>query len=137
VKRGAFCAGLGALLGDLLALVIHGGRLAFVITHDDQVLVRAEARALAPVVDRLLIVLVAGRETVDPLESLDVVHREVELTRLAVHPLELRNGTERDLDCGCSRHVFSSELTYASTMLAFFSSSNDKYQYIILLKFVK
>ena len=79
VKHDAFlCGARSSALGDLLALLVDGRSLAFVVDHDDEVLVGAEAGALGALVHRCLIVLVAGRETVDSLEGDGVVHHEAE-----------------------------------------------------------
>lgn len=79
VKRGAFlCRARSSALGDLLALLVDGRGLAFVVDHDDEVLVGAEAGALGALGYRFLVVLVAGRETVESLEGNGVVHHEAE-----------------------------------------------------------
>lgn len=126
MKRWAFCAGLGTLLGDLLALLVHGRGLAFVVGHHDQVLLVAEADTRGAFVHRLLVGLVAGRETIDQLESGGVVHGQREPAgRLRRCPLALGDGAEAHL--GRSRHVFSSEPDCVGTMPTLFGSSNDKH----------
>ncbi len=101
MKRGAFCAGLWALLGDLLALVVHGGRLAFVVAHDHQVLVRTEARILSAQVRPVLVI---GLKNANEFEAGRIVQSDKELPLLPRrHPVPVGDGGEIDLNR--SRHV--------------------------------
>lgn len=79
MKHVAFlCRARSSALGDLFALLVDGRGHAQVVAHDDDVLVGVEAAPLRALVHRHLVVLIAGRETVDGLEGDGVVHHQVE-----------------------------------------------------------
>ncbi len=110
MKHIAFlCRACSSALGDLLAFLVDGRGHAQVVAHDDDVLVVAEAAARRALVHRHLVVLVAGRETVDNLEGDGVVHHQVEpagsFRRL---PLDGLDVAERNLGLSL-RHVFLRE----------------------------
>lgn len=101
------CAGRVALrLGDLLAAAVNGRGRTVVIEDDHQVLLGVELRTSRPVVDRGLVVLASGRQTIAELEAIDVMQCEaVPACRLLRHPLDRLDAGEGNGKCSC--HVSS------------------------------